>query len=107
MSAMDTGIKHRNAGKNAASSTVKRRLQTLGSVVGAIIFLLALLAFVQWIGWYVFIDILVAISTSAIIYAGWRGDRDAGKKHEWSKDIKAVVIVAACLGAGELIVWLS
>jgi hypothetical protein len=104
---MNIDIKHRNAGKKAASSLVKLRLKTLGSVVGTIISLLALLAFVQWIGWYVFIDILVAISTSGIIYVGWRRDRDDGKKHQWSKDIRVVAIIAACLGTGELIVWLS
>ena len=100
-------ITHRNAGKKVAYSPVKERLRALGWVAGTIVFLLALLAFVQWVGWYIFIDILVAIPTLAILYARWQTDLEHGKKHKWSQDFKAVAIIAALLGAGEAIVWLS
>ena len=91
-------------GTKIGSSSFKRRLKSVGSVAGIIVFLLALLAFVQWVGWYVFIDILVAIATLMIIYVGWVMDRDSGKKHNWSKELIVLAIVAACLCVGELVI---
>ena len=101
---MPTSHYYGPGGTKIGSSSLKGRLKSIGSVVGIIVFLLALLAFVQWVGWYVFIDILVAIATFTIIYVGWVTDRDSGKKHNWFRDFVALAIVAACLCVGELIV---